>query len=189
MTLAETKAALRKAAAATRAEAHAQGPGNAAARLAAVLAPCAGSVLSGYMPMRSEIDPRPAMVAHLDRGAGGQVCVPVITAKDAPLSFRAWHPGAAMTPGPFGAEIPEAGDWLQPSVLIVPLLAFDWRGHRLGYGGGFYDRTIAALRAKGPLIAVGFAYALQEVEEVPTEPTDQPLDLIVTEAGVIRPGS
>jgi len=92
-----------------------------------------------------------------------------------------------MVMGTFGAMIPATGDWIEPEVLIVPLLAFDRRGFRLGYGGGFYDRTIEALRAKGPVTAIGFAFAAQEVDEVPTEPTDQRLDLIVTEQGVIRP--
>lgn len=106
-----------------------------------------------------------------------------------PLRFREWTPDGEMAPGEFGAQVPVAGDWLVPSVLIVPLLAFDWRGYRLGYGGGFYDRTLEALRATGPVIAVGFAFAAQEVEEVPVEPTDQKLDLIVTDCGVIRPGT
>ncbi|WP_126976054.1 5-formyltetrahydrofolate cyclo-ligase [Frigidibacter oleivorans] len=180
------KAELRGAALAARKTAFAAGQGNAAQRLAAVLAPVADAVLAGYVPMRTEIDPLPAMAAHADRG--GRVGVPVIPGAGQPLRFREWTPGAELVPGEFGARIPVAGDWLVPTVLIVPLLAFDWRGYRIGYGGGFYDRTLAALRAQGPVIAVGFAFALQEVEEVPVEPTDEPLDIIVTEAGVIRPG-
>jgi 5-formyltetrahydrofolate cyclo-ligase len=80
--------------------------------------------------------------------------------------------------------IPEEGAWLEPQVLIVPMLAWDRRGYRLGYGGGFYDRTLEGLRAKGPVLAIGFAFAAQEVEAVPTEPTDQRLDAVVTEKGV-----
>ena len=80
--------------------------------------------------------------------------------------------------------IPAEGAWVEPEVLIVPLLAFDARGYRLGYGGGFYDRTLEALRARRPTLAVGFAFAAQEVAEVPTEPTDQRLDAIVTEEGM-----
>lgn len=184
------KAEARRAAVAARREAAAErlGP-RAAARLAATLAPCAGAVLAGYMPIRTEVDPQPALAAHLARGAGGRICLPVIEAPALPLAFRDWHPGARLVTGPFGVQVPEAGDWLTPTVLIVPLLAFDWRGYRLGYGGGFYDRSLAALRARGPVIAIGLAYAAQEVEEVPVEATDQPLDLIVTEAGVIRPGA
>ena len=189
MSVAEAKAAARAEALEARRAAFADGQGTAADRLAAVLAPCRGAVLAGYMPMRTEIDPLPAMAAHLAAGRGGRVCVPVITGQGQPLRFREWHPDAAMAPGAFGAPVPVAGDWLVPSVLIVPLLAFDWRGYRLGHGGGFYDRTLEALRARGPLIAVGFAFAAQEVEELPVEPTDQPLDLIVTECGVIRPGT
>ena len=186
--LLDQKAAARKEAFADRKTAFAGGQGSAAERLAAVLAPCKGAVLAGYMPMRTEIDPLAAMAAHLAAGEGGRVCVPVIPGPGLPLRFREWTPGAVMEPGEFGALVPAAGDWLVPSVLIVPLLAFDWRGYRLGYGGGFYDRTLEVLRASGPAIAVGFGFAAQEVEEVPVEPTDQKLDLIVTECGVIRPG-
>jgi 5-formyltetrahydrofolate cyclo-ligase len=93
-----------------------------------------------------------------------------------------------MVAGEFGALIPAEGAWLEPQVLIVPLLAFDRRGFRLGYGGGFYDRTLERLRQRHPVLAVGFAFAAQEVPEVPTENTDQPLDAIVTDQGVILPG-
>jgi len=88
--------------------------------------------------------------------------------------------------GYLGALIPEVAEEVVPEVLIVPLLAFDRPGYRLGYGGGFYDRTLERLRARGPVTAIGFAFAAQEVDRVPTEPTDQKLDLIVTERGVIR---
>jgi 5-formyltetrahydrofolate cyclo-ligase len=88
-------------------------------------------------------------------------------------------------PGTFGAPVPKAGDWMVPQILIVPLVAFDLRGGRLGYGGGFYDRTLQALRAQGPVLAIGFAFAAQQTDDLPLEPTDQPLDMIVTEAGVL----
>ncbi len=179
----DDKTAARKAAFAARKAAFAAGQGAAAAHLAAALAPHAGRVLAGYMPMRTEIDPLAAMAAH-----AGPVCVPVILGPARPLAFRAWSPAARMVAGEFGALIPETGDWLEPEVLIVPLVAFDRAGFRLGYGGGFYDRTLEALRARRPTLAVGFAFAAQEVPSVPRESTDQPLDLIVTEAGVIRPG-
>lgn len=182
MTLAEIKTTARNAAFAARKAAHAAGPGRAAEILSEVLAPHRGAVLAGYMPMRSEIDPLPAMTAHQ-----GPVAVPVIAGNGLPLTFRAWSAGARMVPGAFGALIPETGDWLTPSVLIVPLLAFDCHGFRLGYGGGFYDRTLEQLRAKGLVTAIGFAYGAQELPSVPVESTDQPLDLIVTEAGVIVP--
>lgn len=178
MTLAARKAEARRAAAAARALAHAQGQGQAAELLADWLAPYRGRVLSGYMPIRSEMNPLPAMAAH-----DGPVCVPVIVTPGEPLRFREWSPGVAMTEGPFGAMVPAEGAWLEPEVLIVPLLAFDRRGFRLGYGGGFYDRTLERLRARHPVTAVGFAFAAQELPEVPTEPTDQPLDAILTENG------
>ena len=180
--LTAAKAAARKAAFAARAAAHAAGQGQACDHLRAVLAPHAGKVLAGYMPMRSEIDPLPAMAAH-----HGPVCVPVILGKGQPLAFRAWTPDAARVPGDFGAQVPERGDWLTPQVLIVPLVAFDGQGGRLGYGGGFYDRTLQGLRAKGDVLAVGFAFAAQRLDSLPLEPTDQRLDLIVTDGGVIRP--
>lgn len=176
------KAAARKAAFAARAKAHAAAQGDACVQLAQVLAPHAGKVLSGYMPMRTEIDPLPAMAAH-----AGPVCVPVILGRAQPLGFRAWSPESRMVPGEFGAQIPESGAWLIPEVLIVPLLSFDSRGYRLGYGGGFYDRTLEGLRSRGDVLAIGFAYAAQAVDRVPIESTDQRLDLIVTDAGVIRP--
>ncbi|SDW75569.1 5-formyltetrahydrofolate cyclo-ligase [Roseicitreum antarcticum] len=137
------------------------------------------AVLSGYMPMRSEVDPLPAMAAHR-----GPVCVPVVQGKGQPLAFRRWTHDAAMVAGAFGATVPAAGDWLRPRVLIVPLLAFDAQGYRLGYGGGFYDRTLGGLRADGAVLAIGLAFAAQARAEVPVEATDQPLDAIATEDGL-----
>lgn len=173
------KAEARAEALAARALAHAAGQGAAADHLSTWLAPHAGKVLAGYLPMRTEIDPRPAMAAH-----AGPVCVPVIEAKGRPLRFRCWTPDAVLERGTFGAMIPVEGDWLEPDVVIVPLVAFDASGYRLGYGGGFYDRTLEGLRARHPVIAVGFAFAAQELPAVPVEPTDQPLDAIITEHGL-----
>ncbi|MDO5613072.1 MAG: 5-formyltetrahydrofolate cyclo-ligase [Paracoccus sp. (in: a-proteobacteria)] len=176
------KAALRAAALAARAE---QG-GDAAvavARLRAALAPHAGQVLAGYWPMRAEADPLPAMAAH-----DGPLCLPVVPGRDVPLIFRAWAPGAALDAGPFGTRHPpESAPVLVPQVLIVPLAAFDRAGQRIGYGGGFYDRTLAQLRAAGPVTAIGFAFACQQVAAVPVGPFDQPLDLIVTDRDTIHP--
>lgn len=175
----DIKALARGAAFAARKLAFAAGQGQAAEILADYLAGQRGKVLAGYMPMRTEIDPLPAMAAHQ-----GLVGVPVIPGAARPLKFREWTPGSKMVEGAFKALIPAEGAWVTPQVLIVPLLAFDARGFRLGYGGGFYDRTLEGLRALGPVLAVGFAFAAQEVDEVPTEPTDQRLDALVTEKGL-----
>lgn len=177
--MSDIKVLAREAAFAARKAAFAGGQGQAAEILADYLAGQGGRVLSGYMPMRTEIDPLPAMAAHQ-----GTVGVPVIIGKGQPLRFREWSPGAKMVEGAFKALIPEEGAWVEPQVLIVPLLAFDARGFRLGYGGGFYDRTLEGMRAKGPVLAVGFAFAAQEVAEVPIDATDQRLNAVVTEEGV-----
>ncbi len=178
------KTAARKAAFLRRELAHASAS-DQARHLTALLAQHRGVPLAGYIAMRSEIDPTPAMQAA---AAFGPVGVPVIEGPDTALRFREWTPGCTTERGHFGAHVPVTGGWMTPQVVIVPLVAFDRRGGRLGYGGGFYDRTLQALRARGPVLAVGFAFAAQEADEIPTEPTDQPLDLIVTEAGLIHPG-
>jgi 5-formyltetrahydrofolate cyclo-ligase len=177
----DLKAEARTAAYVRRKAAFAAGQGQAAEILADVLAGFRGQTLAGYMPMRTEIDPLPAMAAH-----DGPVGVPVILGAGQALRFREWSPGCAMQEGAFKALIPVEGAWVVPSVLVVPMLAFDGRGYRLGYGGGFYDRTLQALRASGPVVAVGFAFAAQEVTEVPIDGFDQRLDMVVTENGVTR---
>ncbi|MGF1500389.1 MAG: 5-formyltetrahydrofolate cyclo-ligase [Paracoccaceae bacterium] len=187
--IAARKAALRTAAYATRKRAHAAA-GHAADRaaeafLALALHPGI-EVVAGYRPIRTEIDPTPLMLRFL--ALGHRLAVPVIEAPGRPLAFREWTPDAPMVAGPFGAEIPAKGAWLVPRLLIVPLLAFDREGGRLGYGGGFYDRTLEKLRADSPTRAVGVAYAAQEVPTVPREATDARLDAIVTEGGAIRVG-
>ena len=179
--LAALKDAARKAGFARRQVAFDMGQGHAG-HLSKVLAGYPGVSVSGYMAMRSEIDPTAAMAECSARATVG---VPVIIAKGAPLKFRAWTPGCVMERGTFGAQIPSAGDWITPEIVIVPLVAWDRRGGRLGYGGGFYDRTLQGLRAARPTLAIGFAFAAQEMDIVPLEPTDQPLDMIVTEHGVI----
>lgn len=140
-------------------------------------------IVSAYRPIRSELDPEPLMHALIALGC--RLCLPVVQGKGKPLKFREWTPETVMEDGPYGAEVPSSGDWLTPDLLIVPLLAFDMTGARLGYGGGFYDRTIADLSATAPIRAVGFAYAAQQVDSVPVEPTDRLLDAIVTEKGII----
>ncbi len=173
------KAAARKVAFAARKVAFARGQGQAAELLADLLAAYRGRALAGYMAMRTEIDPTAAMAAHQ-----GTVGVPVILGPGQALRFREWSPGCAMVEGEFGARIPAEGAWVEPEVVIVPLVGFDARGYRLGYGGGFYDRTLAGLRARHPVLAVGFAFAAQELPEVPIDQFDQRLDVIVTEEGV-----
>jgi 5-formyltetrahydrofolate cyclo-ligase len=180
MTQDDAKRAARKEGFARRKEAQAAG-GDAAAQafLMAFLAPHAGRTLAGYLPIRSEIDPVPVMAAWT-----GPVGVPVIEGPGLPLRFRRWSPAGPMTHGPFGILVPDTDEELVPEVLIVPLVAFDGTGGRLGYGGGFYDRTLARLRGQGPVVAVGFAYAAQEAATLPRDATDQKLDAVVTETGV-----
>lgn len=185
MTLEEEKAAARKAAFARRKAAHDAVGGAACGPLSELLAGYRGVPVSGYLPIRTEIDPRPAMA---EAAAHGPVGVPVIKGAGQPLIFAEWEPEGRLVDGPFGAQVPETQVIMVPQIVIVPLVAFDRRGGRLGYGGGFYDRTLEMLRASGPVLAVGFAYAAQEAEALPLEVTDQPLDMIVTEAGVIDLG-
>lgn len=178
--MSEAKAKARSAAFARRKDAHGQGRDTAAQdHLRAALAPFRGRPLAGYMAMRTEIDPLPVMA-----GWDGPVGVPVIAGPGRPLIFHRWTAGAEMIEGPFGARVPARAVVLVPEVLIVPLVAFDDNGYRLGYGGGFYDRTLEKLRAERPTVAVGFAYAAQSDDALPVEPTDQRLDILVTEQGV-----
>jgi len=179
----DAKAQVRRAAFARRKEAHATGLGTAA-YLSEILAGYRGVPLAGYMPMRTEIDPLAAME---EAAAYGPVGVPVILGNGQPLAFHTWEPNCDMIAGEFGAMIPQNGAVIEPEILIVPLVAFSRAGGRLGYGGGFYDRTLEMLRARRATLAIGFAYAAQEVDDLPLEPTDQPLDMIVTENGIIEP--
>ena len=150
--------------------------------LTQALAAHQGAVLAGYWPMRGEADPRPAMAAH-----SGPLALPVVTGKAVPLIFRAWD-GGALEGGPYGtAHPPDSSPEVIPSVLIVPLAAFDPAGNRIGYGGGYYDRTLQLLRAAGPVAAIGLAFASQRLPEIPAEPFDQPLDLVVTDDAILRP--
>lgn len=142
----------------------------------------AGRVVAGYMPIQTEIDPRPTMNALHDRNF--QLCLPVIQGRGLPLVFREWEPHSGMIEGDFGALIPRGGELLTPDIAIVPLVGFDQTGARLGYGGGFYDRTLAMLQATQPILKIGFAFAGQEIESIPTDQFDQRLDIIVTENGV-----
>ena len=128
--------------------------------------------------------PTAALAARL-AADGLALALPVIGARSAPLTFRRWHPGDPLHAGPFGILQPTEGAIAEPDVLFVPLVAFDAAGHRLGYGGGYYDRTLAALRTKKPLLTVGLAFAAQQVATVPHEPHDIALDAVLTECGLV----
>ena len=181
----ETKAAVRKTAFANRKTAHLAGGDDVAnMHLQTALAQFPDAqVFAAYMPIQTEVSPLATMAWLVEQGKS--VCVPVILAAGQALEFHQWTPKAEMIKGAFGAAIPKDGVVLQPDVVITPLVAFDSAGYRLGYGGGFYDRSFEALAALGPVAAVGFAYAGQELPEVPTEPTDHRLDVMVTEQGAV----
>jgi len=147
----------------------------------------AGASVSAYWPLEEEFDPRP-LFTDLHR-RGHPVGLPVILGKGQPLLFRRWEPATDLVRGPFRVLTPppDASEII-PRLLLVPLLAFDRAGYRLGYGGGFYDRTIAKLRDGGEALAVGVTFAALEVPAVPHDDTDQPLDWIVSEREAIRIG-
>ena len=142
-------------------------------------------ILAGYWPMSTEMDVRPALVA-LDR-IGVLMTLPEVAGKDRPLRFRAWSPDEALVEGDHGTFHPTSdAPLMRPDVLLVPMLAFDRRGYRIGWGGGYYDRTIEVLRKVGGCTAIGVAYGVQEVDEVPTDEYDQRLDWIITEQEAIE---
>ena len=183
MNIATDKATLRRAALARR---HAAAKDGAHAGeslrdrfLSAIPLP-SGAVVSGFWPMGDEVDLRPLLQALVARGH--PVALPTVVRRGAPLVFRAWQPGDALAAGTLGTSVPAADKpELHPQVVITPLLAFDARGFRVGYGAGYYDMTLAQLRGAGDVLAVGVGYDAQEVDTVPIEDWDQPLDWIVTE--------
>lgn len=146
----------------------------------------AAPVVSVYWPIRSELNTRPlieALAAH-----GYRVVLPVMHKVRHPLVFRDFAPGDDLVKGPFGLSEPaEDKPARDPDILFSPLAAFDRRGFRLGYGGGIYDATLAELRPKKPVTAIGVAYSCQEADHVPTEPHDERLDYLMTEGEIIRP--
>lgn len=184
--VASRKRALRADARAARAAACSALP-DAPARVARHVRALAGTlgapgIASGYLPVRNELDPVPTMAALA--ALGWRLALPVVVGPGLPLVFRSWAPGEPTVPAPFGLEIPVNETEVAPDLLLVPMLAFDGRGHRLGYGGGFYDRTIAALRARNPaVLAVGVAFAAQRVPLLPDHENDMRLDAILTEHG------
>lgn len=142
------------------------------------------AIISGYHPLGGELDPRPLM--RRLRAGGAQMALPVTVARDTALIFRAFSPGEALTADVIGVPAPgPQAPQVTPSLVITPLVAFDRAGGRMGQGGGFYDRTLEALRAQGPVFALGLAYAGQEVARLPHETHDQKLDAILTENAYI----
>lgn len=144
-----------------------------------------GAVVAGYWPLRQEIDVRP-LLARL-RAHGCVIALPVVLAPHRPLLFRVWRTGTRLETGAYGTRHPgTTAATVVPDLVLVPLLAFDRAGFRLGYGGGYYDRTLAALRRRRKVLALGIAFAGQAVAAVPRDRFDQPLDGIVTERGQFR---
>jgi len=140
----------------------------------------APAIVSGFWPMRDEIDVRPLLIELANQGC--QLALPVVRGKKERLLFRAWRPGDSLEAGAFGTLQPQARrETLEPEVLLVPLLACDEEGWRLGYGGGFYDRTLAALRALHRVTAIGVGFDAQLVPEVPHGADDQQIDWLLTD--------
>ena len=184
MDIADVKRQARAAASKRRAEAHELLKDSAGAMMAARgLPPDVGTapgIVSGFIPYKSEITPIP-MLERLNR-EGWLTCLPIVIAMEEPLVFRAWAPGQPLVPGAWDIPVPlEAAAEVEPDVLLVPMLAFDRKGFRLGYGGGFYDRTLEKLRALKKVVAIGVAYHAQMVDEVPLGLYDAPLDYVMTE--------
>jgi 5-formyltetrahydrofolate cyclo-ligase len=181
------KAALRRQALACRDALPAAARQQAAEAIAARAFPVAvapGAIVAGFMPMKSEINPLPLM--RKLAGAGARLALPVVAGKGRPLIMRAWGFGEPLAAGVWGIrEPPATAPAVAPDLLIVPLLAFDRAGQRIGYGAGYYDMTIAALRARKEVLAVGLAFAEQEIAAVPATASDAPLDLVLTEREVI----
>jgi 5-formyltetrahydrofolate cyclo-ligase len=154
-------------------------------RLLAAMPIAPGEIVAGYAAIRDEAELWP-LLSRLHEG-GAVCCLPVMQGPGLPLLFRRWQPGDALQPAAFGVPepLPDA-PILRPAIVLAPLLAFDRAGGRLGYGAGFYDRTLAGLRRDGTVIAVGLAHSGQELPAVPTDDHDQPLDWVITEREAIR---
>ena len=183
----QTKAELRREAAARRDALSAEERRAAAEAIAArefALPVAPGVIVSGFMPMKSEINPLP-LLQKLS-SAGALLALPRIVGRGHPLSMRAWAFGAPLERGQWGIREPRAdAPEVDPDILIVPLLVFDRAGYRLGFGAGYYDMTLTALRARKAITAVGIAFAAQEVPAVPRTERDARLDLVLTEREAI----
>jgi 5,10-methenyltetrahydrofolate synthetase len=162
--------------------AHAALSANLEQHLAALLLPLAPQTLAFCAPMRGEFDARPLASRLLERG--WQAAMPVVTAVAAPMSFHAWTPSAAMSSDRYGIPIPADGAAVKPDIVLLPLLAFDAQGFRLGYGGGYFDRTLAAMVPRPQAIGVGFEVG--RVADIRPEAHDIGLDAVVTETGLLR---
>lgn len=199
----QQKSALRDDMKAVRKKLHGQDDGTVARLIAAkilMLPEVAGTVLygirasrnephivAGFSPIQTEIDS--LFILKALSAIQCRCALPVMTGKDSPLAFREWDLDSDLKDGPFGTREP-AAEWpcVMPDIILVPLLAFDKQGHRLGYGGGYYDRTLGIYREKGhSFTAIGIAYDGQKSDHVPHTRSDQPLDIIVTEQEVYRP--
>jgi len=156
----------------------------AIAKRAFPLALAPGMIVSGFSPVKTEINPIPLMRKLAD--AGASLALPVIVGRGHALIMRAWDFGAPLESGQWGIRepTPDAAE-VAPDILIVPLVAFDRTGQRIGYGAGYYDMTIAALRAKKKIVAIGIAFAAQEISKVPATARDERLDLVLTERETI----
>jgi 5-formyltetrahydrofolate cyclo-ligase len=181
--ISEQKSAIRREAVARRDALPAEDRARAAETIAArpfPLAVAPGAIVSGFMPLKSEINPLPLM--RRLSAAGARLALPAIDGRGKPLIMRAYAIGDGLASGQWGIREPkpEAAE-VAPDILLVPLLAFDRSGHRIGYGAGYYDMTIAKFRAVKPVLAVGIAYAAQEIAAVPVTPRDARLDLVLTE--------
>lgn len=165
------------------AETRAELTGRMVRHLDEVVSDVEGRVASFYWPFRGEPDLRPwaaRVVAN-----GGRTALPVVVEKGRPLIFRAWKLGDALERGVWNIPIPAAGEEVLPDIVVAPLVGWDKALYRLGYGGGFFDRTLEALGAKNPLV-VGIGYAASELRTIHPQPHDIPMQAIVTEEGVLR---
>ena len=186
-TIPDQKAELRTVAFATRDAMPAAERAAAAEIIAARGLPVAvtpGTIVSGFMPLKSEINPLPLM--RKAASAGAMLALPAIAGRGQPLIMRAYAFGDDFARGQWGIREPrpEAPE-VAPDILLVPLAVFDRAGHRIGYGAGYYDMTIRALRAKKKVVAIGIAFAAQEIPHVPATARDERLDLVLTEREII----
>lgn len=191
LSIADRKKLARQAAGRVRQAAHEQLQETAGHTLAGMGLEFAGELtgqtVSGFIPYLSEIDTRPLLSSLAAKGLA--TSLPVVIKDRAPLEFRTWAPGEPTIPGRWGIPVPPEGSpVVDPDILLVPMLAYDRHGYRLGYGGGFYDRTLEKLRALKPVTAIGVAYSGQRVDAVVRGEHDQPLDWVLTEKGPFRPG-